>query len=177
MPEKTAVTASTPQNQTQNRPNKRMKKVSEYGQQLQEKQKVRNSYGMRETQFRKYFAQASKFRGQTGSMLLQILERRIDNVIFRAGFTRSRAQSRQLASHRHFTLNGVRISVPSILVKKGDVIALYKEAEVTISPETPKCDWLKVDAKKGKITVERIPEGNDLPIEFDTQKIVEFYSK
>ncbi|HUD20456.1 MAG TPA: 30S ribosomal protein S4 [Candidatus Saccharimonadales bacterium] len=160
-----------------NRSNKRPKKVSEYGKQLQEKQKTRNSYGLREAQFKKYFDAAAKFRGQTGELLLQTLERRLDNVVFRAGFARTRAQARQLVSHRHVTLNGSRISIPSISVKVGDVIAFHKEHEVSIAPETPKVDWLKVEPKKGKITVGRIPTGIDLPVEFDTQKIVEFYSK
>jgi len=171
-------TPNTSTNTKTNKPgSKRPKKISEYGKQLQEKQKTRNSYGLREAQFKRYFDAAAKFKGQTGEMLLQILERRLDNVVFRAGFTRSRAQARQLVNHRHMTLNGNRVGIPSISVKVDDVIVFHKEHEVSIAPETPKVDWLKVDPKKGKITVERIPTGIDLPVEFDTQRVVEFYSK
>lgn len=155
----------------------KQRKLTEYAIQLQEKQKTRNSYGMREAQFRRYFAIASRFKGQTGQMLLQALERRLDNVLFRSGIVKSRAHGRQMASHRRATLNGVRISIPSILVSEGDVIEPYKGVTVEFNPETPAADWLKVDKKTGKITVLRLPIGNDLPIEFDTQKIIEFYSR
>ena len=154
----------------------RQKKISEYGQQLIEKQKTKRAYGMRETQFKRYFTEASKFRGQAGEMLLQMLERRIDNVLYRAGFAKTRKQARQLAGHRHITLNGVRISIPSIIVKQKDVIAPYK-GSLEYQPESPEVDWLKVDKKTGKITVLRLPEKEDLPIEFDTKKIIEFYSR
>ncbi|MBI4948129.1 30S ribosomal protein S4 [Candidatus Berkelbacteria bacterium] len=155
----------------------RQKKVSEYGQQLQEKQKTRNAYGMREAQFRRYFLAASKFKGQTGQMLLQILERRLDNAIFRAGMAKTRRQARQMISHRRFTLNGVRISVPSILVSEKDVIAPYSGVTIEFNQDIPESLWLKVDKKAVKATVERLPINNDLPIEFDTQKIIEFYSR
>ncbi len=159
------------------RSNKRQKKVTEYGQQLQEKQKTRNSYGMREKQFRKYFDAAAKFHGTTGSVLLQTLERRLDNTVFRAGLVKTRAQARQLISHRHFQLNGHRVSVASILVKPGDVIEYYKKREIDWNEDAHDVDWLKVEKKTGKVTVTSLPEGSDLPIEFDTQKIVEFYSR
>lgn len=159
--------------QTQQR---RPRKLTEYGTQLVEKQKTRNAYGLREAQFRRYFSQAAKFRGKTGEMLLQTLERRIDNVLFRAGLTRSRAQARQLINHRHFTLNGRRVSIPSTLVNVKDVIAPHKSYEAPEETQ-PIADWLKVDKKGNKVTVERLPEGADLPLEFDTQKIIEFYSR
>lgn len=163
------------QNPTQQRG--RQKKITEYGAQLQEKQKTRNAYGLREAQFRRYYQQAAKFRGQTGAMLLQYLERRIDNVIFRAGLAKTRAQARQLVSHRHIVLNRRRINVPSHQVSIGDVIEFHNRNHVEFHPETAQADWLKVDKKTGRITVERIPETTDLPIEFDTQKIIEFYSR
>lgn len=158
-------------------PQKRQKKLTEYAVQLREKQATRNNYGLRETQFRLYFNKALKFRGQTGMVLLQLLERRIDNVIFRAGLAKTRSQARQLISHRHFALNGTRVNVPSIMVKQGDLILAHKKETISVSEDTKPADWLKVDAKTMKITVERLPEEADLPIEFDTQKIIEFYSR
>jgi len=155
----------------------RQKKVSEYGQQLQEKQKTRNAYGMREAQFRRYFNAAAKFRGQTGAVLLQTLERRLDNVIFRSGLAKTRRQARQMISHRHFSLNGTRVSIPSILVSINDSVQPYKAGPVEISAEAVPVEWLKTDKKTGKVTVIRLPEGSDLPIEFDLQKIIEFYSR
>lgn len=156
---------------------KPQRKITEYGQQLQEKQKTKRAYGLRETQFRKYFTNAAKFRGQTGIVLLQTLESRLDNVIFRSGFAKTRAQARQLVNHRHYKLNQHRVSVPSQQITKGDVIELYKKGEPEFYPEIPQADWLKIDKKSGRITVERTPEEKDLPIEFDTQKIIEFYSR
>lgn len=155
----------------------RQRKITEYGMQLQEKQKTRNAYGMREAQFRRYFENATKFRGQTGVVLLQTLERRLDNVLFRAGLAKTRAQARQLVSHRHVAINRHRTNVASQLVKAGDVVEFHKKDDLTFYPETAQADWLKVDKKTGKITVERIPEAVELPIEFDTQKIIEFYSR
>lgn len=156
---------------------KPQKKITEYGQQLLEKQKTKRAYGLRETQFRKYFTQAAKFRGQTGVILLQTLERRLDNVLFRSGLAKTRSQARQMVNHRHLTLNRHRVSVPSQLVNPNDVIEFYKKGEIEFFPETAQADWLKVDKKTGKIIVERLPESTELPIEFDTQKIIEFYSR
>jgi len=156
---------------------KRQRKISEYGQQLIEKQATRNSYGMREAQFRRYFNSAAKISGQTGAVLLQTLERRIDNVVFRSGIAKTRAQARQLISHRHFIHNNFRVNIPSILVKPGDVIKLFKSGPVELNQDALEVDWLKVNKKDGTITVLRLPEGQDLPIEFDTQKIIEFYSR
>lgn len=154
----------------------RQRKITEYGQQLIEKQKTKRAYGMRETQFKRYFTEAAKFRGKTGEILLQTLERRIDNVLYRSGFTKTRKQARQLVSHRHVTLNGIRISIPSIIVKEKDVIKPYKGV-LEYQPESPEVDWLKIDKKTSKITVTHLPTESDLPIEFDTQKIIEFYSR
>ncbi|MEX1052093.1 MAG: 30S ribosomal protein S4 [Patescibacteria group bacterium] len=161
----------------QQQKSRRPKKLTEYAQQLIEKQKTKQAYGMREKQFRRYFTMAAKFRGKTGEMLLQTLERRLDNVVFRSGLATTRAQARQAVSHRHFTLNGQRVSVPSILVNVKDVIAPHRSDDFTYSPETASADWLKVDKKTGKIVVERLPETGELPLEFDTQKIIEFYSR
>jgi small subunit ribosomal protein S4 len=155
----------------------RPRKLTEYGQQLVEKQKTKQAYGLRETQFRRYYNTAAKFRGKTGEMLLQTLERRLDNVLFRAGLAKTRREARQLVNHRHIVLNDKRVGIPSALVSVNDTIKPYKKTELTFNPDTPAADWLKVDKKSGKIEVKRLPESADLPIEFDTQKIVEFYSR
>lgn len=159
------------------RPNRRQKKITEYGAQLQEKQKTRNAYELREKQFRLYFNRANKFRGQTGQVLLQLLERRLDNAIFRSGLAKTRAQARQMVSHRRFSLNGERVNIASIQLKPGDVVAACKPEAITAVPELKPADWLKVDDKKKAFTVKHLPEKADLPIEFDTQKIIEFYSR
>jgi len=156
---------------------KRQKKISQYGTQLKEKQSLRNSYGLREEQFRRYFNIAAKFRGQTGMVLLQLLEIRLDNIIFRAGLAKTRAQARQMVSHRHIKLNGQRTSIPSIQVKKGDIVEPYKSGKFEILKEIKAPDFLKVDTKSGKIEVKRLPESDELPLEFDTQKVIEYYSK
>lgn len=155
----------------------RQRKLTEYAIQLQEKQKTRNAYGLREAQFRRYFNAAAKFRGQTGTLLLQTLERRIDNVLFRAGIAKTRSQARQLVNHRHFKVNGQRVGIPSILVNEGDIIEPHKKGEVEFYPETMPVEWLKVDKKTAQVKILRLPGATDLPIEFDTQKIIEFYSR
>lgn len=161
----------------QQQKSRRPKKLTEYGQQLVEKQKTKRAYGLRETQFRRYFTLAAKFRGKTGEMLLQTLERRLDNVVFRAGLAKTRAQARQAISHRHFAVNGQRVSVASMIVNAHDVITPHQTDLFPYRPESTPAEWLKVDKKTGKITVERLPEIGELPLEFDTQKIIEFYSR
>ena len=155
----------------------RRRKITEYGYQLQEKQKTKQAYGMREKQFRLHFESAAKNKSETGNPLLQTLESRLDNVIFRSGLAMTRPQARQLISHRHFALNGKRVSIPSILVKPGDVITpntlktVHFEAERGIAP------WMDLNKKSLSITIERLPTADELPLEFDTQKIVQFYSR
>jgi len=155
----------------------RQKKVSEYGTQLQEKQKAKQAYGLREKQFRRYFTTAAKVRSQTGQTLLQLLESRLDNVIFRAGLAMTRPQARQLVTHRHFKLNGSRVNIPSLMVKPGDVIEPYTLNTVSHQTEIPCATWLDLDKKSLKVKVERLPNPEELPLEFDTQKIVQFYSR
>jgi len=155
----------------------RQRKLTEYGTQLVEKQKAKNAYGLREKQFRRYYDLAAKFRGKTGEMLLQMLERRLDNVLFRSGFVKSRREARQLISHRHIVLNGRRVSVPSILVDVKDKIEPNTSQMFEYRPETPEVSWLDVDKKTKKITIKNLPAEADLPLEYDTQKIVEFYSR
>lgn len=158
-------------------------KISNYGLQLREKQKVKRYYGVLETQFRNYYAQAEKQAGITGENFLTILERRLDNVVYRLGFAASRKEARQLVRHGHFTLNGHKANIPSMLVKAGDVIAI-KEKSMS-SPKikdireksvtAPK--WLEADQDKmvGKIVTLPSREDIDLPIE--EHLIVELYSR
>lgn len=158
-------------------------KLSNYGIQLREKQKVKRYYGVLETQFRNYYELAEKQAGITGENLLTILERRLDNVVFRLGFASSRKEARQLVRHGHFTLNGHKANIPSMLVKAGDVIEVKEKS--SSSPKfkelrekavtTPK--WLEADMEnlKGKVVAMPTREDIDLPIE--EHLIVELYSR
>lgn len=160
---------------------KTMKKSSEYGTQLLEKQKARFMFGISEKQFERYFEKALHSQGVTGAELLRSLERRLDNVIYRAGLAQTRPQARQMASHGHFELNGHKVTVPSIAVRPGDVITLRKKMET--SPlyvgfgEVESLKWLKIDAKKKTVTVERLPEEDELERTIAVQLIVEYYSR
>lgn len=156
---------------------RRQKKITEYGSQLQEKQRLRNNYGLREKQFRRYFELAAKLRGQTGRALLEQLERRLDNVVFRAGLATSRAHARQLVSHKHFSVNGKRVNVPSLSVHSKDLIEPIKKEGISLRPEAGDYSWLEVDKKTLKVKITGLPTEADLPIEFDTQKVIEFYSR
>ena len=161
------------------------KKVGEYGKQLREKQKARRYYGVLEGQFRHYYELAEKMPGITGANLLCLLERRLDNVIFRMGMAASRKEARQLVLHAHFTLNGKKVSIPSILVKAGDVIAVKETskesvkikalAEQMATTATPK--WLENDAANLATKVVALPAREDIDFEFEEQLIVELYSK
>ncbi len=156
---------------------RRQKKITEYGSQLQEKQRLRNNYGLREKQFRRYFELAAKLRGQTGRALLEQLERRIDNVLFRAGLATSRAHARQLVSHKHFKVNGKRVNIASLTVKDNDQIEPVSLKGLSIRPEAGDYSWIDVDKKTLKVKITGQPTEADLPIEFDTQKVIEFYSR
>lgn len=161
------------------------KKVSEYGAQLREKQKAKRFYGVLESQFAGYFEMAEQKSGITGDNLLQILESRLDNVIYRAGFAMSRPEARQLVRHGHFTVNGSKVNIPSYLVKAGDVIAIKEKSlssekiksilEKNAGRPVPK--WLDVDAenKIAKVVTLAAREDIDLPVE--EHMIVELYSK
>lgn len=163
----------------------RKHKQTEYGMQLREKQKAKRIYGVLEKQFRKYFDMAAKKKGITGSNLLQILETRLDNVVYRLGFGTSRKEARQLVLHEHFTVNGVKVNIGSYLVSVGDVIQLkdkskksakFKEViESTSSKMTPK--WLEVDHEKFEGKVIALPERDDIDIEIKDHLIVELYSR
>jgi len=161
------------------------KKMSEYGMQLREKQKARRFYGILESQFRSYFGLAVKRKGVTGENLLQILESRIDNVVYRLGLATSRPEARQLVRHGHFTLNGKKVNIPSILLEPGDVIAVrdkFKSSDklksiVDIAGGKVVPKWLEFDAENltGKVVSLPAREEIDLPIR--EHLIVEYYSK
>ncbi len=164
----------------------RRKKQSEYGTQLREKQKAKAFYGVLESQFRKYFEEAERSKGVTGTVLLQILESRLDNVVYRLGLATSRAQARQLVRHGHFEVNGVKVNIPSYLTKVGDVIkvressantAIFKLIVESTENGRPVPTWLEADLqnKTGKIVALPTREEIDLPVQ--EHLIVELYSK
>ena len=161
------------------------KKVREYGMQLREKQKVKKYYGMLETQFANLYAEAERKPGMTGENLLVLLERRLDNVVYRMGMAESRRAARQMVLHAHFTLNGKKVNIPSISVKVGDVIAVKESSrdlavvkallENLASKITPK--WLEVNKENGTAKVVALPAREDIDFDFNEQLIVELYSK
>ncbi|MBT6068160.1 30S ribosomal protein S4 [Candidatus Peregrinibacteria bacterium] len=160
-------------------------KKSEYGKQLEEKQKARFMFNTSEKQFKKYYEKADKMPGVTGEELLRLLERRADNVIFRAGFAITRFQSRQMVSHGLFNLNGRRIDVPSINIREGDVLEIRERSKksklfedtLTANEKYKVPGWLEVDPKKMTITIKRLPEKDELEQSINSQLIVEFYSR
>ena len=164
---------------------KRRRKESEYGMQLREKQKVKFIYGVLEKQFHGYFNKARKMNGVTGENLMIILESRLDNVVFRLGFARTRKEARQTVRHGHITVNGHRCDIPSAQVKAGDVIAVapkFKDLlpikEALISSEHMAVPgWLEVDIEKLKGTVLQVPTRDQIDLDLDAQLIVELYSK
>ena len=159
------------------------KKSSEYGIQMRAKQKAKRYYGVLESQFAKYFEMAEKRTGMAGENLLKILESRLDNVVYRAGFGMSRRQARQLVLHRHFTVNGERVNIPSYLVKPGDVIAVHGSAcdkikeNVELNSARPVPMWMSLDADALKVTFNRLPERSEIDLDVEEQLIVELYSK
>ncbi|RMG60916.1 MAG: 30S ribosomal protein S4 [Calditrichaeota bacterium] len=163
----------------------RRPKMSEYGLQLREKQKVRRIYGVLEKQFHNYYQRASRQKGVTGENLLRLLESRLDNVIYRLGFAPSRKAARQLVLHRHFTVNGRVVNVPSYLVKPGDVVAVREksrrlniihEAMRRVTDETM-LPWLRLDKAKMEGEFLDYPNREDIPIDVQENLIVELYSK
>ena len=165
--------------------NARNKKLSEYGQQLRERQKARRYYGVLESQFEAYFEMATKHKGMTGENLLAILESRLDNVVYRLGFAMSRAEARQLVRHGHFTVDGKRVDIPSFLVKTGMTIELAEKSrgidkikgslEANASRVVPK--WLDFDAKNMVAKVVAVPAREDIDLPIEEHLIVELYSK
>ena len=161
------------------------KKMGEYGVQLREKQSTRRYYGVLEKQFKNYYEEAARKEGMTGENLLILLERRLDNVVFRMGLAESHRDARQLVLHAHFTLNGKKVNIPSILVKPGDVISVKESsrdsakikglAEALESKTAPK--WLDVDKSNLTAKVVSFPAREDIDFDFNEQLIVELYSK
>lgn len=162
---------------------KRFGKPSEFGQQLREKQKAKRIYGLTEKQFRNYYKKSSAGRHATGVALLTTLERRLDNVIFRAGFALTRAQARQMVNHRVYLVNGKRMDIPSYIVKEGDVITVKERfldhpvLREMADRKTKSVDWLTADIAKKTITVSRLPEEADTEKLINIQAIIEFYSR
>lgn len=163
----------------------RRRKQSEYGMQLREKQRAKSMYGVLEKQFRKYFHMADNMKGVTGDNLLILLERRLDNMVYRMGFAHSRNQARQLAGHGHFMVNGRRVNIPSFLVRQGDTVTVMegsrKKAAITESMEAVERrgvpEWLMLEKDKFQAKVMAYPSRDQLTIPINEQLIVELYSK
>lgn len=163
----------------------RRRRPSDYAIQLREKQKLRRIYGVLERQFRRYFREAERLPGLTGENLISLLERRLDSVVYRLGFADSRAQARQLVGHGHFTVNGRRVTIPSILVSQNDVIAVRPEslrktyfkdrAEMLDSQKTPV--WLRLDPDGMSGQVIALPRREDVDVSVNEQVVVEYYSR
>ena len=161
------------------------KKLSDYGVQLREKQKAKRIYGVLESQFRRYFEKAVSVNGITGEILLQFLERRLDNFVYRAGFAASRKEARQMVKHEHFEVNGRKVSIPSFLVKPGMVVSVREGSKehprINESLETAAArgipEWVTLDKQNFKAEVVRLPERGDIAYDIQESLIVELYSK
>ena len=164
---------------------RRSRKLSEYGMQLREKQKAKFIYGILEKPFRNYYDKADRMKGMTGENLMTMLESRLDNVVFRMGFARTRREARQVVGHKHITVNGRPVNVPSYLVKAGDVIEVREKSkniqrfkdisEITAGRLTP--DWVDVDKEALKGTVSQLPKREQIDVPVNEMLIVELYSK
>jgi len=159
------------------------KKLSDYAVHLNEKQKIRFTYLVSEKQFARYYRNASAKSGVTGTILLQMLESRLDNVLFRAGFAITRKQARQIVNHGHVLVNGKKVDIPSYLVKPQDVITIKSRSSEFVKTVADSIDmaisspWMTVDKNEQKITYDRIPEREELDPEFKEQLVIEYYSK
>ena len=158
-------------------------KLSDYGTQLKEKQKVRFMYGLNERQFHKTYLEAEKIKGVTGTNFLRLLESRLDNLVYRAGFASTRRGARQLVNHGHVTVNGKKVDIPSYRVKVGDVVSLkeddknLKVVQESLEKVTKRVEFITYDANKKEATYVRLPERNELNADIDEALIVEFYNK
>ena len=163
----------------------RKPRLSDYGSQLREKQKVRRMYGILERQFRNYYKEANRLKGNTGENLLVLLEGRLDNVVYRMGFAATRAEARQLVSHKAIVVNGRVVNIPSFQVSVDDVIAVREKskkqarikASLELAEQKEKPTWLDVDAAKMEGVFKRVPERSDLSADINEHLIVELYSK
>jgi len=160
-------------------------RLSDYANQLREKQKLRRTYGLLEDQFRGYYKEADKRKGSTGENLLTLLESRLDNVVYRMGFGASRSEARQLVRHKAITLNGTRVNIPSIQVKPGDVVAvndgvkeqLRIKGAIDAAQQRGIVEWLDVDGSKMQGIFRAIPDRSELPSDINEHLVVELYSK
>lgn len=160
-------------------------RLSDYGVQLREKQKVRRMYGVLEKQFRNYYKEAARIKGNTGENLLQLLEQRLDNVVYRMGFASTRAEARQLVSHKAIMVNGQVVNIPSFNVTAEDVVSVREKAKkqsrivaaLELADQREKPTWIEVDSSKMEGTFKRLPEREDLSADINEQLIVELYSK
>ncbi|GIU53864.1 30S ribosomal protein S4 [Shewanella sp. 1_MG-2023] len=163
----------------------RKPRLSEYGLQLREKQKVRRMYGVLEKQFRNYYKEAARLKGNTGENLLGLLETRLDNVVYRMGFGATRAESRQLVSHKSIVVNGRVVNIPSFKVSANDVVSIREKsrtqarikASLEVAGQREKPTWVEVDNAKMEGAFKRLPERSDLSADINEQLIVELYSK
>ena len=163
----------------------RRARLSDYGLQLREKQKLRRMYGIMEKQFRNYYKSAAQTKGATGENLFMLLEQRLDNVVYRMGFGSTRAESRQLVSHKAVEVNGKVLNVPSYQVQVDDVITIREKAKkqvriqnaVALAEQYGFAEWIEVDTKAMKGTFKRLPDRSELPAEISEQLVVELYSK
>lgn len=163
----------------------RRRRISDYGLQLREKQKMRRLYGIMEKQFRNYYQSAAQAKGATGENLFRILERRLDNVVYRMGFGATRAEARQLVSHKAILVNGKVVNIPSYQVQVEDVVEIREKARkqvriqnsLGIAEQYGFAEWIEVDTKGMKGVFKRIPDRTELPAEINEQLVVELYSK
>jgi small subunit ribosomal protein S4 len=160
-------------------------RTSDFGNQLREKQKVKRMYGILERQFRRYFEEADRRKGNTGENLLHLLESRLDNVVYRMGFGSTRAEARQLVSHKAITVNGTVVNIPSLQVKKGDVVAIRDKAKkqtrileaLSLAEQGGLAGWVSVDATKLEGIFKQLPERNEIAADVNESLIVELYSR
>ena len=160
-------------------------RTSDFGNQVREKQKVKRIYGVLERQFRRYFAEAERRKGNTGETLLQLLESRLDNVVYRMGFGSTRAEARQLVSHAAITVNGQVVNIPSMQVRPGDVIAIREKAKkqtriqeaLNLASQVGSINWVSVDASKLEGTFKQVPDRDEISGDINESLIVELYSR
>lgn len=160
-------------------------RLSDYGKMLREKQKFRRRYGVLERQFRRYYKMATVKKGSTGENLFQILESRLDNVVFRAGFASTVNEARQIIGHKHICVNGQVVNIPSYQVQPGDVVSVREKAKshariqaaVALAQQRPQVEWISVDSKQLSSQFNSFPTINDMPPEYAIQLVIEFYSK
>ncbi|NNG12978.1 MAG: 30S ribosomal protein S4 [Halobacteria archaeon] len=163
----------------------RRQRLSDYATQLREKQKLRRIYGVLESQFRNYYQQAARLKGSTGENLLQLLESRLDNVVYRMGFSSSRSESRQLVRHNAISVNGKRVNIPSFQVQPSDVVTINEKARsqlriqsaLDLAQQRGIADWIDVDIKKMEGVYKTRPERGELPADINEHLVVELYSK